>query len=791
MNASFDDRDDDRPGEGDVDAIDGIPGIPIPISPASGLYTHSALWQLPLPPIPVRERPNRPVPPDPPGGRVDDESAWSGEEWGNDGNVVGGAGILPLFQREDLRLDVDGNFAQMAASGTAYSRLTARNHWIASLRATKTGWSGDIWYKDNAASFPYTRVRIRVIRQTFWRRPTAAVVTFSGGGTPFTRTYKWTSARFRSVEFEYDSTPDANQVNSVQTHAHPNRPPGLRNENLTIDTVYRRAGFDVTNSGGSGSVPVTGAGANGTWSDAEMHDAMQTYWSRFSNAPRWAMWVFSAALHDMGDSLGGIMFDDIGPNHRQGTAVFTEAFISVAPPADPAPAAWVQRMRFWTTAHEMGHAFNLAHSWQKSLGTAWIPLVDEPEARSFMNYPYSVSGGETAFFANFDYRFSNAELLFMRHAPARFVQMGNANWFDNHGFESPDAALQASEYRLEVRANRQVAEFEFLEPVVLEVKLSNDGRDPKIVGSTTLDPAGLVVIIKPEGKPARQWIPYATVCVEPRAQVLEPGLSAYESLPLFAGLNGWDVAEPGVYDIHVAAEVDGKVVFSNPLRLRVAAPRSAEEDRLAGDFFTEDVGRALTFSGTVALTQANETLRETVDRLPGSAAAVHASVALAQPLASDFKTLTIPATDVPMTSVAEADGSVAVRRAKPDQALTLMSTAIGDQSVDAAAETLGHIGFRREVEQFAVAVSDAGDPAAAASLQTDLARALSNRGVLPRVVDEVSEKAGDFAGSKPKRATSAKSAGAKATSVKSAGGKKAPSGASKPSTKGRTKPAGK
>ena len=89
-----------------------------------------------------------------------------------------------------------------------------------------------------------------------------------------------------------------------------------------------------------------------------------------------------------------------------------------------------------------------------------------------MNYPYNVAGGQTAFWSNFAFRFSDPELLFIRHAPERFVQMGNAAWFDRHGFESPDAALQASEYRLEVRANRERTIFEFLEPVILEVKSS-------------------------------------------------------------------------------------------------------------------------------------------------------------------------------------------------------------------------------------------------------------------------------------------------------------------------------
>ncbi len=130
-----------------------------------------------------------------------------------------------------------------------------------------------------------------------------------------------------------------------------------------------------------------------------MHDAMQIHWSKFANAPQWALWTFFASLHEMGTSLGGIMFDDIGPNHRQGTSLFLDSFIKTPPAGDPAPAAWVNRMIFWTACHEMGHSFNLAHSWQKNLGVQWMPLANEPLARSFMNYPYNVPGGTSAFFS--------------------------------------------------------------------------------------------------------------------------------------------------------------------------------------------------------------------------------------------------------------------------------------------------------------------------------------------------------------------------------------------------------
>ena len=237
-----------------------------------------------------------------------------------------------------------------------------------------------------------------------------------------------------------------------------------------------------------------------------MHDAMQIHWSRFANKAQWAMWVFYASMHEAGSGLGGIMFDDIGPNHRQGTALFVDSFIAQPPANDPNPAAWIDRMRFWTAVHEMGHAFNLAHSWQKSLGTPWVPLANEPEARSFMNYPYSVTGGQAAFFSNFEYRFSDQELLFIRHAPERFVQMGNADWFDHHGFE--EAATQEEPMlTLEIRVNRDRARYEFMEPVWLELKLTNTGDQPRLVDADILDADSLTVILKKEGKEARQLVP--------------------------------------------------------------------------------------------------------------------------------------------------------------------------------------------------------------------------------------------------------------------------------------------
>lgn len=669
----------------------------------------------------------------------------------------GGLDDVPLaarVKRDELRLDVDGREPTTHASGTSFAGVTQHFHWIATLDARGPGrWGGAIWYTDGNLPFPYRTVDIEVAGADPMSR--TATVTFAGDGAPLVRVFRWESASFHPVVFEFDATPDAKPVVAIRTHDHPNRPPGLPDETLSLEDVFRRAGFAVTKSGGDGVIPLSGAGANATWSDAEMHDAMQRFWSRFTDAPQWSLWVLWAAMHDEGRTLGGIMFDDIGPNHRQGTAIFTSSFAATPPAGDSAPDAWVRRMLFWTAAHEMGHAFNLAHAWDKSRstrtgGNPWIPLVDEPESRSFMNYPFNVAGGVSAFYSDFAYRFSDTELLFLRHAPAQFVQMGNAEWFDNHAFEQPAIGGRRSEYRLELRVNRPIPDFEFMEPVVVELKLTNTSTEPKIIRGGLAGAGSIVAVIEPEGKPARQWLPYAHRCVDQTGQVLAPGESMYAPLPLYAGVNGWDLAEPGRYRLQVVIGIAGEQLASNPLVVRVAAPVSRDHETVASDYFTDDVGRTLVFGGTAVLAKATDTLRETVERLPDSRAAIHARAALALPMVKDYKTLTIPYGAPELTSAAEAEAEVTVRKADVDEALGL----IGPQAASPeAAESLGNITFRLSTETMADALAGNGDVVDAADLQKSLLAVLSGRGVLPTVLSEVSAKTDQLeaAAAKPKR----------------------------------------
>jgi hypothetical protein len=660
---------------------------------ASGLYTWSASIASGAMPTPLSSQP-APLSTPVPGPEPEPAPTPQAEATGARPETAGDAALPIFFLREELRLDVDGNYPQMTASGALYSGFLLRMHWIAKLTAVgPSAWAGTIWYKDGAAaSFPYTAVRITAVRSLF-PGLRSATVTFAGGGAaPRTRTYRFASAYFHPVEFEYDHETGIVPDLQIDSCAHPNRPASLPCEMLTIEKVYRRAGFDAKRSapGAETSIPTDGPDLNTTWSDGEMHDAMQVYWSRFANKAQWALWVLFTKQHDMGPNLGGIMFDDIGPNHRQGTAIFYDSFISTAPAGDPAPAAAVTRLHFWTATHEMGHAFNLAHSWQKNLGTPWIPLPADPEARSFMNYPYRVSGGQSAFFANFEYRFTDSELLFMRHAPERFVEMGNADWFDHHGFQGA-AILGESGFELEIGVDKAQPLFDFLEPVVLELKLTNISSEPKIVPSDILLDAGsMVVVQKKDGKPARRWVPYATHCRKATAKVLQPGQEITESLFVSVGVNGWDLAEPGLYTMQIAMEIDGGDLLSNALRLRVAPPKSYDEEYIAQDVYTDTAGRVMAFDGSMALDSGTNAWRELVERLPDSKAATHARVALAVPHTRNYRQLRI---DAPPEAVAIGGrAAFAFTKEKPEEARKHLEGALL-KDAEAAASTLGRVDY--------------------------------------------------------------------------------------------------
>lgn len=218
-----------------------------------------------------------------------------------------------------------------------------------------------------------------------------------------------------------------------------------------------------------------------------------------------------------------------------------------------------------------------------------------------------------------------------------------------------------------------------------------------------------------------------------------PGESDYESLFVSVGRNGWDLAEPGYYTIQVCLHLDQEDMVSAPLNLRIAPPRGYDEEWLAQDFFSDDVGRILTFDGSQFLEKGNDTLREVAGKLSDRKVAFHARVALGNVKARKYKQLDLGKEKQEVMSVHMARGKIKVTPANVEEARKELSAALTDQK-DVSAESLGHIDYKWYVDRFSDWLAEQGAIKEAAKTQDDLYQTLLARKVLDSVLQEIKKR---------------------------------------------------
>lgn len=556
----------------------------------------------------------------------------------------------------ELRVDVDGpgtlrkvsgDFFTSSGSTTSYTGSFIVDAPAVTVSPHRVVIRGQGRFS-GPAPFPFPFVEVTIPRRPVAQPRAAAVVRFIRPPNQVGVTYvcSFRSAYFRTVRWEQDSVTGKVPFVSYDTGSLP-QPPGSPARVLTVPRAFAEAGIDLV---AGGAANVLGDSQNG-WTIAELHAAMQTNFSLWRNVPQWMVWLLVASRFEGNAGVRGIMFDAQDAFQRQGCAVFYDLIQGMDPES--------QRAQLRTYVHELGHAFNLLHSWQKDLATPPAPLGPNRGFGdlSWMNYPQNYDPdpdppnpeGAAAYWRAFPFSFTAAELVHLRHGFHRDVIMG-ANPFgrgaadiDADLFDEP--VVDESGLVLDLRATKQT--YAYGEPVVVELRLGTTdlrGRsvheylhpDYELVSVAIRQPSGRTVLYRPLMR--RCVDAEATTRLHP-----ERNPAVYASAYVGYGQDGHYFQQPGTYQLRAAyVAADGSRIVSPVLRTVVRYPRSESDEQVAELMLGEEQGTlfALRGSDSPSLRSGNDALQEVVKQHGKHPLAVYARMVQGLNAEHEFKYLT-------------------------------------------------------------------------------------------------------------------------------------------------------
>ena len=581
-------------------------------------------------------------------------------------------GNVGAFQLE-LRVDVDrtrpmkrvsGDFFQIVGGTTSYFASFVVNSPTITVTPTLVTIKG-LGNFTFAAGAPV--VQVTIPRRTLFQPQAPATVQFftTGGGAGATYTCAFESAYFRTLRIETDSISDV-ATPVFNTYNTGSLPSGGPTRNLSVVGAYAEAGIQMIPTAGSNVINVAGAGANVSWSNAELHASMERQFTLWRDLPQWAVWLVVAQNHDIGPGLYGIMFDQQG-RQRQGCAVFHRGIGGVTNDK--------LRLQLYTYMHELGHCFNLLHSFGKT--SAVPPVANRPLALSWMNYPFIYpDGGEPNFWAKFPFQFDNEEIIHLRHAFRNNIVMGGSNFLVGAALGKEVLADQLrDDSGLQLQISTHKPKFALGEPVVLELALETSDIRTRRVHQWLHPNCGLVkvVIEKPNGV-IMAYEPLIDQIVGEGQLDLTETDKITDSAYIGFGKDGFYFDQPGRYRVRaVYAALDGSEVISNILNIRVRYPVTSAEEDLADLFMGDDQGALLYLLGSDSeyLRSGNDAFIKVVEKYPKSDMADYARLVLGTNAGRTFKTIADDNVD-----------RVTIRQPQPEESAELLAAAASSGTLD-------------------------------------------------------------------------------------------------------------
>jgi hypothetical protein len=446
------------------------------------------------------------------------------------------------------------------------------------------------------------------------------------GHAPIPFEARWRSATIRTLGIEIETEEGVADPSAVD----------FQGREVTLQSCLAEAGLEVREVGEESRIPANPRG----WGISELHTLMRDFAAAELGERCWELHLLLLARSDQRGLLG-IMFDETEVLPRQGVAVFAEEIRSI-------PGIDNDRKLIQTSVHELGHALNLAHRFERVVGRA--------DSTSFMNYDWRYLGGNKRdeYWSRFAFTFDPDELSFLRHGPRSAVIPGGAPfhsiryWNEGTGGYSPYVPERPlTGFKLTLRPPQSGRLLSFAQPVFLEVELTNETGRTLELPPVLLDAKGgflEILIRKSQGTSTRSlasaqpFTPIMQRCFDMDPQhfdTVPSGESIRNNVNLTYGTSGFAFAEPGTYEVTALLAVFDErtesdlIVRSETLPLRIATPKEIEEEEDAMDLFRDDVGVYLALGGNRTLTRAAEALEAIRERRQAGEGEVRDPVAAA------------------------------------------------------------------------------------------------------------------------------------------------------------------
>lgn len=621
--------------------------------------------------------------------------------------------------RLDLRVDVDGGRPLSCVSGDLYDVSGATVTYFGSfvvtsptIKKTRAQFTisglGTFSFANNSTPF----VTVTIKRVAAARPPASAKVVLSSaaGADGTTYTCEFVSPAFRTVQWEQDSIKGTTPFESYDVASLASPGP---NRTLTVKKAFDEAGIEVEVTGVSNIFDMPEE-VGETWSNAELHASMLEQFSLWeAGDPQWRMWLLVATKHEV-DGVRGAMFDQA---KRQGCAVFHTLV--------GGEEAETQRAALRTYVHELGHCFNLLHSWSKHLAVP--PAKSRPDALSWMNYVDHYPDGPAAYWAAFPFQFDDHELIHLRHGFRNNVIMGGSD-FKTGAADVDELMLSrpvVDESGLALRLEAQPT-FRLSQPVVVELKLSTDVPGGKSVRPEIHPNYGFVrVAIRKPGGAVTMFRPLIEQCVDRGLQTLMPDDPIYTSAYIGYGKGGFVFTQPGFYDLRAIYQApDGSDVVSNVVTVRVGSPRSDADEEIADAYFGDAQGTLFYLLGSDSprLAGGNNELEKVIEKHPEHPLTAYARLAKGINESREFKTVT-------------NEKKVHCRAKKPRE------SAVRLRKIAEQPQVLDNVTLNMMMRRLARAQAEAGEPEAATATLHDMIAHFAKKNLRAPVLDRIAKQA--------------------------------------------------